>query len=198
MDHLIPYTVNNVRIDYYGENISHGYSTGIDTKLFGQFVPGADSWIGLSLMDAKQYINGIKVPMPTDQLYNFTFYFTDYAPYVADKKLQLNLRAIWAGGIPFSVPSGEYKYLKSIRTPPYRRVDIGLTYRLLDENSPTRDNSSFWRAFKNIWIGADVFNLFDIGNVSSYSWFADTGGTMYAVPDRLTGRQLNIKLIAEF
>jgi len=197
MDHLIPYTVNNVRIDYFGENISHGYSTGIDTKLFGQFVPGTDSWVGLSLMQAKQYINGIKVPMPTDQLYNFTFYFTDYAPYVADKKVQVNLRMIWAGGLPFSVPGSKYKYIKSIRTPPYRRIDIGMTYRLLDENSAIRDHSA-WRYFKNIWIGADVFNLFDIGNVSSYSWFADTGGIMYAVPDRLTGRQLNIKLVAEF
>jgi len=197
MDHLVPYTVNNVRIDYYGSNVSHGYSTGIDMKLFGQFVPGTDSWVGLSLMEARQYIDGKKVPMPTDQLYNFTFYFTDYAPYVPDKKVQVNLRAIWAGGIPFSVPGGEHKYTKSIRTPPYRRIDIGMTYRLLDENSLIRNNS-FWRSFKNIWIGADVFNLFDIGNVSSYSWFADTGGIMYAVPDRLTGRQLNIKLVAEF
>ena len=197
MDHLVPYTVNNVRIDYYGSNVSHGYSTGIDMKLFGQFVPGTDSWIGLSLMEAKQYIDGKKVPMPTDQLYNFTFYFTDYAPYIPDKKVQLNLRMIWAGGIPFGVPGGEHKYIKSIRTPPYRRIDIGMTYRLLDENSLLQNNT-FWRHFKNIWIGADVFNLFDIGNVSSYSWFADTGGILYAVPDRLTGRQLNIKLIAEF
>ncbi|MDR2621737.1 MAG: TonB-dependent receptor [Dysgonamonadaceae bacterium] len=197
MDNLVPYTVNNVRIDYYGSNISHGYSTGIDMKLFGQFVPGTDSWLGLSLMQAQQYIDGQKVPMPTDQLYNFTFYFTDYAPYVPDKKVQFNLRMIWAGGIPFSVPGGEYKYVRSIRTRPYNRVDIGMTYRLLDENS--RQNAySFWRYFKNVWIGIDAFNLLDIGNVSSYSWFADTGGIMYAVPDRLTGRQLNFKLIAEF
>ena len=196
MDDLVPYTVNNVRIDYSGDNVSHGYSTGIDMKLFGQFVPGTDSWIGLSLMQAEQYIKGKKVPMPTDQLYNFTFYFTDYAPYIPDKKVQFNLRMIWAGGIPFGVPGGQYKYIKSIRTRPYNRVDIGMTYRLLDENDSQQN--TFWRYFKNIWMGADVFNLFDIGNVSSYSWFADTGGIMYAVPDRLTGRQLNIKLIAEF
>jgi hypothetical protein len=197
MDNLVPYTVNNVRIDYYGSNVSHGYSTGIDMKLFGQFVSGTDSWIGLSLMQARQYIDGKKVPMPTDQLYNFTFYFTDYAPYSPDQKVQVNLRAIWAGGIPFSVPGGESKYIRSIRTRPYNRVDIGMTYRLLDENSLIRDNS-FWQHFKNVWIGVDLFNLFDIGNVSSYSWFADTGGILYAVPDRLTGRQLNIKLVAEF
>jgi hypothetical protein len=155
-------------------------------KLFGQFVSGTDSWIGLSLMQARQYINGQKVTMPTDQLYNFTFYFSDYAPYVSDRKVQINLRAIWAGGIPFGVPGGEYKYVKHIRTRPYNRVDIGMTYRLLDEND------------RILWLGVDLFNLFDIGNVSSYSWFADAGGAMYAVPDRLTGRQLNIKLVAEF
>ncbi|MDR1633045.1 MAG: TonB-dependent receptor [Dysgonamonadaceae bacterium] len=197
MDHLVPYTVNNVRIDYYGSNVSHGYSTGIDMKLFGQFVPGTDSWLTFSLMEAKQYIDGKKVPMPTDQLYNFTFYFTDYAPYIPDKRVQLNLRAIWAGGLPFSVPGGQYKYVRSIRTPPYRRIDIGMTYRLLDENDPIRDDS-LWKYFKNVWVGIDVFNLFGIGNVSSYSWFADTGGIMYAVPDKLTGRQINFKLVAEF
>jgi hypothetical protein len=198
MDDLVPYTVNNVRIDYSGENSSYGYATGIDMKLFGQFVPGNDSWIGLSLMEAKQYIGGKKVPMPTDQLYNFTFYFTDYAPYVPDRRVQLNLRIIWAGGFPFSVPGGQYKYIQSIRTRPYNRVDIGMSYRLSDENNFRANAGSFWQNFKNVWIGADVFNLFDIGNVSSYSWFADTGGILYAVPDRLTGRQLNIKLVAEF
>ncbi|MDR2692458.1 MAG: carboxypeptidase-like regulatory domain-containing protein [Dysgonamonadaceae bacterium] len=197
MDHLVPYTVNNVRIDYYGSNVSHGYSTGIDMKLFGQFVPGTDSWLSFSLMEARQYIYGEKVPMPTDQLYNFTFYFNDYAPYISDKRIQVNLRTIWAGGLPFSVPGGEYKYTRSIRTPPYRRIDIGMTYRLLDENDRVRDYS-VWRYFKNVWVGIDAFNLFGIKNVSSYSWFADTGGIMYAVPDKLTGRQLNFKLVAEW
>lgn len=197
MDHLVPYTVNNVRIDYYGSNVSHGYSTGIDMKLFGQFVSGTDSWLSFSLMETKQYIDGKKVIMPTDQLYNFTFYFTDYAPYISDKRIQVNLRTIWAGGLPFSVPFGQYKYTKSIRTPSYRRIDIGMTYRLLDENDLIRDYS-FWGYFKNVWVGIDVFNLFGIKNVSSYSWFADTGGIMYAVPDKLTGRQLNFKLVAEW
>ena len=197
MDHLVPYTVNNVRIDYYGSNVSHGYSTGIDMKLFGQFVSGTDSWLSFSLMETKQYIDEKKVIMPTDQLYNFTFYFTDYAPYISDKRIQVNLRTIWAGGLPFSVPFGQYKYTKSIRTPSYRRIDIGMTYRLLDENDLIRDYS-FWGYFKNVWVGIDVFNLFGIKNVSSYSWFADTGGIMYAVPDKLTGRQLNFKLVAEW
>jgi hypothetical protein len=193
LDDLIPYTVNNVRVQYYGDNVSDGYSKGVDLKLFGQFVPGTDSWVSFSLMEAKQNIEGKKVPMPTDQLYNFTLFFTDYVPNY--KKLQGNIRLIWADGIPFSVPGNEYK--NGIRTPAYRRVDIGLTYRLLGENDDAKYNF-FRQNFKNIWIGADIFNCFDIKNVSSYSWFADINEHRYAVPDKLTGRQINFKLIAEF
>ncbi len=94
LDNLVPYTVDNVRVWYYGDNVSHGYATGIDTKLFGQFVPGTDSWLGFSLMEAKQYIDGKKVSMPTDQLYNFTLYYTDLMPKY--ERIQFNLRAIWA------------------------------------------------------------------------------------------------------
>jgi hypothetical protein len=93
------------------------------------------------------------------------------------------------------VPGNDYT--TALRTPPYRRVDIGLAYRLLDEDS--RENKpAFWRNFKNIWVGIDVFNLLDIKNVSSYSWFSDVNGYQYAVPDKLTGRQFNLKLVAEF
>ena len=201
LDRLVPYSVNNVRIQYLGENISHGYVTGIDMKLFGQFVQGTDSWLNFSLMNAKQYVYGVKVPLPTEQKYNITFYFTDnfpesftqYSPQF--KKIQFNLRAIWSDGIPFSVPGKDYT--SAIRTPSYRRVDVGMVYRILDEE--TRENkSAFWRNFRNIWVGIDVFNLLDIKNVSSYSWFSDVNKNQYAVPDKLTGRQFNLKLIAEF
>ncbi|MDR0413681.1 MAG: TonB-dependent receptor, partial [Dysgonamonadaceae bacterium] len=193
LDHLVPYSVNNVRVWYSGENSSHGYATGIDTKLFGQFVPETDSWVGFSLMQARQYINGEKVAMPTDQLYNFTLYFSDYLP-KTNKRLQGNLRAIWAQGLPFSVPGNEYK--PRFHAPPYRRIDFGMTYRLWGEDDRSR-STSFWTHFRNIWLGVDVFNLFDIKNVSSYSWFSDVKGVMHAVPDKLTGRQFNLKLVAE-
>jgi len=201
LDNLVPYSVDNVRIQYSGYNDSHGYTTGIDMKLFGEYVQGTDSWLSFSLMEAKQFVNGKKSSLPTEQLYNITLFFTDnfpesftqYSPHF--KKIQFNLRAIWADGIPFSVPGDDYS--TAIRTPAYRRVDIGLAYRLLDEN--TRENKpAFWRNFKNIWIGVDAFNLLDIKNVSSYSWFSDINGNQYAVPDKLTGRQFNLKLIAEF
>jgi len=201
LDQLIPYSVNNVRIQYLGYNLSNGYTTGIDMKLFGQYVQGTDSWLNFSLMEAKQNLYGKTLPLPTEQVYNITLFFTDNFPESFTKlnpnfkKIQFNLRAIWAAGLPFSVPGKEYT--TSIQTPPYRRVDIGMAYRLLDEE--TRENKpAFWRNFKNIWIGIDVFNLLDIRNVSSYSWFSDINGYQYAVPDKLTGRQLNLKLIAEF
>jgi hypothetical protein len=193
LDNLVPYTVDNVRVWYYGENVSHGYATGIDTKLFGQLVPGTDSWLGFSLMQAKQYIDGEKVSMPTDQLYNFTFYYTDVMPKY--DKIQFNLRAIWAVGLPFSVP--EYEYKSGLRAPAYRRVDVGMTYRLWGENNRYQ-RDSFWNNFKTIWVGVDVFNLLDIKNVSSYSWFTDINGYKNAIPDKLTGRQFNFKLGAEF
>ena len=200
LDRLVPYSVNNLRIQYLGYNISTGYAAGIDLKLFGQYVPGTDSWLNFSLMEAKQNLYGKTIPLPTEQIYNITLFFTDNFPEVFTryspnfKKVRFNLRAIWADGIPFTVPGNN---TATIRTPAYRRVDIGMAYRLLDEE--TRENKpAFWRNFKNIWIGVDAFNLLDIKNVSSYSWFSDINGNQHAVPDKLTGRQFNLKLIAEF
>jgi hypothetical protein len=193
MDNLVPYYVNNVRIQYYGENIAKGHAAGIDFKFFGQFVPETDSWISFSLMQARQTtFDGITIPTSTDQLYNFSLFFNDYVP--DNRRIQLNLRAIWADGLPFTVPGHEYT--RYVRTAPYRRVDIGATYLLWNEDT---DNSrSFLRNFQNVWLGLDVFNLFGINNISSYSWFADVNSNNYAVPDRLTGRQINLKIVAEF
>ena len=193
LDNLVPYMVDNVRVWYYGKNISSGHTMGIDTKLFGQFVPGTDSWLGFSLMEAKQSIDGEKVPLPTDQRFNITLYYTDLMPKY--ERIQLNLRAIWSQGLPFSVPGNEYK--PRFRAPTYRRIDIGMTYQLWGEKDREHGNP-FLKHFKNIWLGIDVFNLFDIGNVNSYSWFTDVTGSQHAVPDKLTGRQFNFKLVAEF
>ncbi|MDR0505388.1 MAG: TonB-dependent receptor [Dysgonamonadaceae bacterium] len=191
LDNLVPYTIDNVKVWYYGENISKGYTMGFDAKLFGQFVPGTDSWIGFSLMQAKQYINGKKVSLPTDQPYNFTFYYTEIY-----KKCQGNLRVIWSAGLPFSAPGDSYNF--ALTAPPYRRVDLGFSYCLLSEKEIEYRDNSILRHLRNVWVGVDCFNLFDIRNVSSYSWFTDVNGYKNAVPDKLTGRQLNVKLIVEF
>jgi hypothetical protein len=193
MEDLVPYTVNDVKITYYGKNVAKGYASGLDMKLFGQFVPGTDSWLNFSLMKAEQEWNGQKSPLPTDRRYNISLFFTDYWPNY--DRLKLSLNAIWSDGLPFSSP--DYSYDQNFRSKGYRRVDIGLAYRMLSPEDNIRDRQ-FWGFFKNIWLGVDVFNLLDINNVSSYSWISDINSRQWAVPNYLTGRQINFKLTAEF
>jgi len=192
---LIPYTVNNVKIRYAGENISKGYSMGADVKLYGEFIPGADSWISMGIMKTQQDINGIKVPLPTDQRFNFAIFYQDYFP--GYERLRMSLRGLWSGGLPVSAPYKGYDN-GYFRTPSYKRVDIGFSWQVLGEDFAIRNRSSFCRTFKNIWLGFDVFNLFDMENVNTYYWVADIQNQQYAVPNYLTGRQFNVKLVAEF
>ncbi|MBD8388521.1 TonB-dependent receptor [Dysgonomonas sp. BGC7] len=192
---LIPYTVNNVKVRYAGENISDGYTMGMDMKLYGEFIPGADSWISLSFMKTEQDINGVKVPLPTDQRYNLALFYQDYFP--GYERLSMSMRGLWSQGLPLSAPHNGYEK-GYFRTPDYKRVDIGFSWQLLGEDFAIRNRNSFLNAFKNIWIGLDVFNIFDMQNTNTYYWIADVYGQQYAVPNYLTGRQINIKLIAGF
>lgn len=194
LDDLVPYTVDNVKVMYYGRNMASGYATGLDLKIFGEFVPGTDSWLTFSLMKAQQNIQGVKVPLPTDQRYNISMFFTDYFPNY--KKIRLNLRAIWSAGLPFSVPGKGYEegYFTSSE---YRRIDVGMTYQLNREEEDFMNRGMF-RHLKNIYLGLDCFNLFAINNVNSYYWVTAVNDVQYAVPNYLTGRQLNVKLIVEF
>jgi hypothetical protein len=194
LDNIIPYNVDNVRIVYYGENCAKGYATGIDLKLFGEFVPGTDSWLTFSLMETKEKINnGEWLPRPTDQKFNMSIYFTDYFP--GTDKWKMNLRGVYADGLPFGPPySGREKHI--FRAPAYKRVDIGMSYRLLD-NEEKRMRNGIYRYIKNIWLGADALNLLDINNVNSYYWVSDVYNQSYAVPNYLTSRQLNVKILVE-
>ncbi len=194
LSNLVPYNVDNVRISYYGKNMASGYAAGLDMKLFGEFVPGTDSWLCLSLMQTKEKINEKWIPRPTDQRYNLSLYFTDY--FRGNKKWKMNLKATLADGLPFGPPhSGREKMV--FRTPAYRRVDIGISRQLIDnENGDYRGRIS--RHIRNMWIGADVFNLLGISNVNSYYWVTDVYNNQYAVPNYLTSRQINIRLLLEF
>ena len=194
LDNIIPYNVDNVRIVYYGENCAKGYATGIDLKLFGEFVPGTDSWLTFSLMETKEKINnGEWLPRPTDQKFNMSIYFTDYFP--GTDKWKMNLRGVYADGLPFGPPySGREKHI--FRAPAYKRVDIGMSYRLLD-NEDKRMRNGICRYIKNVWLGADALNLLDINNVNSYYWVSDVYNQSYAVPNYLTSRQLNVKILVE-
>jgi hypothetical protein len=195
LDNVNPYTVDNVKIRYYGENCATGYIAGVDMKLFGEFVPGTDSWLSLSLMQSEQTIRGVtRAPMPNSQLYNFSLFFQDYYP--GNKHIMLNLRGVLAGGFPVTIPRKGYE-AGYYRTPPYRRVDMGVTYRLASGESEIMERG-FFRHFKNVWLGLDLFNLFDIKNTGSYYWITDIYNLQYAVPNYLTGRQLNFRISVDF
>jgi hypothetical protein len=194
LDDLVPYTVDNVKVRYYGVNMASGYATGLDLKLFGEFVPGTDSWLNFSLMKAQQDIGGKKTPLPTDQRYNISLFFTDYFPRY--ERIRLNLRAIWSAGLPVSAPGTGYEY-GYFTTSAYRRIDIGMSYQFTADTDRFMQ-TGFFRHLKNIYLGVDCFNLFDIKNVNSYYWVTDVNNVRYAVPNYLTGRQISVKLIVEF
>lgn len=159
-------------------------------KLFGQFVPGTDSWISFSLMKTQETLNGVNVPRPSDQRYSFAMFFTDFFPKFP--KLKFNLRGIFSDGLPMTAPRGS-RDKGYFRAPAYKRLDVGLAYELL--SAPKEGQKRF---FKTIWLGADVFNLLDISNVSSYYWVSDVNNLQYAVPNYLTRRQFNLRLSVEF
>lgn len=194
LDNLIPYNVDNVRISYYGKNMAKGYATGIDFKLFGEFVKGTDSWITFSLMKTEECINGKWIPRPTDQRYNLSLYFTDY--FTKNDRWKLSLKGSLADGLPFGPPhAGREKAV--FRTPAYKRIDIGMSYRLLD-NEDGRNYKRIAKPFRNIWLGIDCFNLLGINNVNSYYWVTDVYDNQFAVPNYLTSRQINVRLLFEF
>ncbi|MDD4759483.1 MAG: carboxypeptidase-like regulatory domain-containing protein [Bacteroidaceae bacterium] len=194
LDNLIPYDVDNIRVVYYGKNISKGYAAGMDFKLFGEFVPGADSWITLSLMSTKEKILGHTIPTPTDQRYNVSLFFTDFFPNTT--RWKMTLKAAFADGLPFGVPHGQMDQ-RPFRAPAYRRVDIGMSYRLLN-NEDHHSRSGFSGMVRNAWLGVDVFNVLGINNVNSYYWITDITNNRYAIPNYLTGRLLNIRFLLEF
>lgn len=192
---LIPYTVNNVKIRYSGENSSKGFALGMDMKLYGEFIPGVDSWISLGIMKTQQEIDGIKVPLPTDQRFNFALFYQDYMP--GYERLKMSLRGLWSQGLPVSAPYKGYEN-GYFRTPTYKRVDIGFSWQILGEDFAIRNTNSLCKALKNIWLGIDIFNIFDMQNTNTYYWITDIYNHQYAIPNYLTGRQVNAKLLIEF
>ena len=194
MSNLIPYTVDNVRVIYDGRNAAKGYAAGIDFKLYGEFVPGTDSWLTLSLMRTKEKIGTRWIPRPTDQLYNVSLYFTDYFP--GSTRWRFTLKAAFADGLPFGRPHSE-RTEQTWRAPAYKRVDMGMSYRLLN-NEDRHIAQSMGKWVKNLWIGVDCFNILGIDNVNSYYWVTDINDNQYAVPNYLTGRQLNLRLSVDF
>jgi hypothetical protein len=215
LSNLIPYKIENVRVSYAGENISEGFARGIDFKLNGEFVPGAESWFTLSFLQTREDVEGdfIQVwdgtefvteeagefPRPTDQIFTVGLYFQDYFPNHPGYKVHLN--AFYGSGIPLSSPV-EDQYYTELRMRPYRRVDIGFSKVLKRETDIWGERNPL-RFFESIWISAEIFNLLDIKNEASYLWvrtISDQEGVpgMFGIPNYLTGRRFNVKISISF
>ncbi len=207
LDQLIPYQVDNVRIRYLADNISKGYAMGLDLKIHGEFVPGVDSWASFSVMETREKIEGAfflgpdgeqvpagYVPRPTDQRLNFSMFFQDFLP--RNPTYQVQLGYFYSTGLPFWPPADDLN-MNSGRLPSYQRVDIGFSKQLIGENSSFRDSNPL-RHVESLWLTAEVFNLLEINNTISYSWVKDVENQLFAIPNYLTSRLLNVKLIARF
>lgn len=226
LDDLIPYEVDNVRIRYYANNKAHGYATGIDMKVNGEFVKGIESWASMSVMQTREdieddyfykyynksgeeIISGYTtdnvvfdsvrhepgyIPRPTDQRVNFALFFQDFLPKNPTYKMHLTL--MFGSSLPFGPPSLE-RYKDTLRIPPYRRVDIGFSKQLKSETSKVKVKSPL-RYFKSVWLTLEVFNLLQVNNTISYLWVKDVNNRQYAIPNYLTPRQLNLRVIARF
>ncbi|MCR4603958.1 MAG: TonB-dependent receptor [Prevotella sp.] len=191
LSNLIPYNVQNVKVTYYGENLCSGYALGLDMKLYGEFVPGTDSWLSFSLMRTQQKYQGQWVPLPTDQRYALNLHFTDYFP--GTDRWKMTLRLAYADGLPFGAPHRGIE-AQHFRAPAYKRADIGMSYLAYGHPTQLREHS----AIKRIWLGLDCLNLFGISNVNSYYWVTDVTNRQWAVPNYLTGRQINGRVVVEF
>lgn len=207
LSNLIPYSVDNVRVVYYGRNMSKGYAAGIDLKIFGEFVPGTDSWLTFSLMRTKEKLNGQWLPRPTDQRYAINLYFTDYFPNTT--RWSFTLKAAVADGLPFG-PTHSDRSEHKFRAPAYKRIDVGLSYKIIGNDDDAAERRGIRKSYsrrterrgskyiKSLWLGLDCFNIMGISNVNSYYWVTDITNTQYAVPNYLTGRQINARLSLKF
>lgn len=209
-DRINPYYVDNVRIRYAGENIAKAYSVGVDLKLFGEFVPGADSWISISWMQAREdilndsykvysnagnYVGTVEpkwIPRPNEQRYSISLFYQDYVP--NNPEYKLFLKVIWADGLPFGAPNSE-RYQATLRTKAYRRVDIGASRNFVAGREKFMKNS---RIVKEWGINLEILNLFNIKNVNSYYWITDICNQQNAIPNYLTGILFNVKFNVRF
>lgn len=194
---LNPYFVDNVRIRYTADNNGKGYGYGVDMRLFGEFVPGVDSWLSLSYARAFQNIDDRgNIPMATDPRFKASIFFQDYMPILPSFKVNVNL--VYASGVPNGAPplTDPYDYQNYLTD--YKRVDIGFIKEFINQNE-LKANGNFWKNFKELSLGVDLFNIFDIRNEISNTWVRDVNtNQIYGVPNRLTGRFINAKIRMKF
>jgi hypothetical protein len=234
---IIPYEIENVRVNYYGQNLASGYARGIDLKINGEFVEGIQSYASLSWMQTKEDLsndfyyeyfnqNGEKIipgytidqnradsilyepgfiPRPTDQRLSFSMFFQDQMPDDWDTEkikwsnMKVNINILVASRLPYG-PPGNKRYSDTLRSSFYKRVDIGFSKDLINnetDRSKFKEKSIF-NEIEALWIAFEVFNLLDISNTTNYTWIRDVSGRQYSIPSFLTSRRLNLKLVARF
>lgn len=197
LKHIIPYDVDNVRIRYYADQKAHGYATGLDLKINGEFVKGIDSWASLSLMRNREIIDGDTTGWhfrPSNQLLSFSLFFQDYIPFAPTWRV--NMTVVFGTGMPVNDPESEY-YHPIKNYPPYRRVDIGFVKELINDGSSFSKGNPL-RYVKNMYVSLEVFNLLNIRNTVSYTWVKDVYGNSWGINSYLTPRYINVKLVTEF
>jgi hypothetical protein len=195
LKNLIPYEIDNLNIRYYGTNDAHGYAAGIDFRVNGEFVKGAESWASLSFLKTEEYFQGAWIPRPTDQRVNLAIFFQDYIPRFPTWKVAITL--FYGTGLPVGPPDSP-RSQHTLRIPPYRRVDLGISKQLIGERTRFKSKTNPLRVFDSMWISLDIFNLLQISNTISYLWITDINARQYAVPNYLTPRTFNLKLFASF
>jgi hypothetical protein len=199
LQNQVPYLFDNIRIRYYAENSSKGYSWGLDNRINGEFIPGLESWFTLSVLQSRERItyknssgnmvNSSWLRRPTDKRVNAAIVFQDELP--GNKRYRMNLNLILGTGMPYYL-GGNLRYKDIYRIPPYRRVDIGFTKILVDDQH--KPKGKLWDMVQSSWVSLEIFNMLGIDNVISYLWVKDFSANIYGVPEFLTGRMINLRL----
>jgi hypothetical protein len=209
---LVSYDLDNVRIRYAGNNNSSGYATGLDLRLNGEFVPGAESWVNLSILRTRESFDTIQhrirelgstegkdvkdVPRPTDRLFTLSMFFQDYLR--KNKNIRMHLNFTVGTGLPFGIPDNNIIYRNPYRFAPYHRVDIGFGFQLWKREWLSRKPHHFLRFTRNTWASIEVFNLMKVANEASNTWIKAITNVQYAIPNYLTGRRLNVRVRMDF
>ncbi len=209
---LVSYDVENVRIRYSGENDAVGYATGLDLRLNGEFVPGAESWVNLSLLRTRERLLNLQhlkrelgaeegvpvedVPRPTDRLLTLSLFFQDYLP--RNENFKMHMTISFGTGLPFGLRGSNRVYRNTYRFPPYHRVDMGFSVLLWDEGRRKGQPQHPLRFSRNVWLSLEVYNLMDVRNVASHTWVKTIFLQQYAIPNYLTSRRVNLRVKMDF
>lgn len=217
MTNVVPYDIDNVRVRYFGENSAKAYAAGLEMRLYGELVKDAESWVSLGIMRTREnlendfykvyQVDGANRPVdsttveggwlrrPTDRLITFGMYFQDYL--ATNKNFKVYLSSLYGSNLPYNIP-GSVKYRNALRIEPYIRIDIGFSALLLATDKSARRSHSPFRNFDNIWASLEVFNLIDRPNTISYMLIRDFQSNTFTLPNRLTPRLLNFKIVARW